>query len=270
MRAFVFCGLLLMLPLGAAPVGGSKEYAKSLPAGPKIKVLLEKDANSAFLEVRGPYRVVRKDTGEALSSGSIGKRFVVHALADGLRWGEEYPDIYQISVVPTHSDCLVYVDGIQYKGTVSVYHVRNSRITIVNEVPIEDFLKSTLALHYDRPFEREAMCALAIAARTEAYAKVLNGKRSKRPWEVTAQEAGYYGWGVTQQKNGVEAAVDWTRFMVLESSNSGGPAQSVPLARSKAEELAGRGYDAKKILQSSFPGHKLGITINPDEVAARH
>ncbi len=269
MRALLFCGLLLTLPLSAAPIRGSKDCSKSLPTGPRIKVLLEKDANSAFLEVRGPYRVVRKDSGSALSSGSVGKRYVVHALQDGLRWGEEYPDVYQISVIPTHPDTLVYVDGIQYKGAVSIYHVRDNRITVVNEVPIEDFLKSTLALQYDAPLNKEAMCALAIMARTEVYAKALNGKSSSRPWEITAQEAGYYGCGVAQQKNGVEEAVDWTRFMVLESSKSGGPAQSIRLARAKAEELASQGYDAKKILQSSFPGHKLGITIHADEVARR-
>lgn len=269
MRALVFCGLLLTLVLSSAPVRGvPKEHGKSLPAGPNIKVLLAKDANSSFMEVKGPYRVVRKDKGSTLSSGTIGKRFVVHALQDGLRWGEEYPDVYQISVIPTHPDSLIYVDGIQYKGAVSIYHVRNNRITVVNEVSIEDFLKSTLALQFDRPCDKEAMCALAIAARTEVYAKVLNGKSSNRPWEISAQEAGYFGWGVTQQKNGVEEAVDWTRFMVLESSKTGTP-QSVHLARTKAEELASQGYDAKKILQSSFPAHKLSITINADEVARR-
>src|SRR5690625_2315260 len=128
MRALFLCGLLLTLPLGAALVRAPNTHTKSLPIGPKIRVLLEKDVNSAFLEVKGNYRVVRKDSGSTLSSVNMGKRYVVHALQDGLRWGEEYPDIYQISIIPTHPSALIYVDGIQYKGAVSIYHVRDNRI----------------------------------------------------------------------------------------------------------------------------------------------
>lgn len=269
MRALVFSGLMLTLPLGAATLSSPKAYSKSLPSGPKIQVLLEKDANSALLEVKGPYRVIRKDLGSSLSVGRVGKRFFVHAIQDGLRWGEEYPDVYQISIVPRHPNTSVYVDGIQYKGAISIYHVQDNLITVVNEVPIEDFLKSTLALQYDRPLQKEAMRALTIAARTEAYALALQGQSFKRPWEITAQEVGYYGCGVTEQKNGVDEAVDWTRYMVLESSKTGAPYRDLHLTRSKAEEMAFQGYDAKKILLSSFPGQKLGITINANEVALR-
>lgn len=269
MRALLVCGLLMAVPLGAVSVHGPKQNLQSLPEGPKIKVLLEENANSAFLEVRGSYRVVRKDSGSLLSYGNSGKRFMVHALQYGLRWGEEYPDVYQISVVPTHRDTLVSVNGIQYKGAVSIYHVHNNKITIVNEVPIEDYLRSTLALQYDAPLHREALSALVIAARTKAYSQAIHGKSTSRPWEITAHEVGYYGHGVTQQKNGVEEAVDWTRFMVMESPKYGGVSQNISLGPLKAQELAQMGLDATKILYSSFPNQKLGITIDADEIALR-
>src|SRR5262249_48102922 len=108
-------------PAYAAHVHGPAKETQTVPVGPKIKVLLEKDVPSAFLEAKGHYRVLRKDSGNVLSSGTVGKRFVVHALQDGLRWGEEYPDVYQISIVPLTPESALYVNGIQYKGAISIY-----------------------------------------------------------------------------------------------------------------------------------------------------
>jgi hypothetical protein len=268
---FVVCGWMALVAgtsLSAAGVHGPSHRESASPVGPKIKVLLEKDIPSAFLEARGPYRVVRRDSGAFLSDGTKGKRFVVHALQNGLRWGEEYPDIYQIYVIPLSKETSISVNGIQYKGAVAIYHVRNNRITIVNEVPIEDYLKATLAVQYEEELPQHAIAALAIAARTEAYSKVLQGL-STRPWDITAREASYYGFGVTRRQNGVDGAVDWTRFMVLESLKQQGPAQNVCILPDKAKELAKMGFDAQKILKTVFPQTKIGATIDADEVAIR-
>jgi hypothetical protein len=261
--------LAASMPLSAGQVHRPAKHEQVAPPGPNIRVLLEKDATSAFLEAKGPYRVVRRDSGSRLSSGSVGKRFVVHAIQDGLRWGEEYPDVYQICVIPLSKDTSILVNGIQYKGAVSVYHVRDNHITVVNEVPIEEYLKSTLTVQYDESLSKEAMAALAIAARTEAYNKALQGTTSPRPWDIATHEASYYGFGVTQRKNGIEEAIDWTRYMVLKSVKTNEPAQNVRLVPDKADELAKKGCDAQKILQTLFPQTKIGATIHPDEVAVR-
>ena len=255
--------------VSAAAMHRPAHHVASAPTGPKIKVLLEKDVSSAFLEAKGSYRVIRKDNGTSLSSGKVGKRFVVHALQDGLRWGEEYPDVFQIALVPLSPETCFLVNGIQYRGTLSIYHIRDNHIAIINEISIEEFVKSTLAIKYEEVLSREAMAALTIAARTEAYHKVLQGQNSPRPWDISAVEAGYYGIGVAQQKNGVDQAVDWTRYMVLESVKKEGPLERVHLMPEKAEELAVKGFNAQKILKATFPQAKIGATIDPDELAIR-
>lgn len=271
-RNLFFSGLLCVFavvpPVDAkAPRVSHKNVA--IQQGPKIKVLLAKDAPSAMVEAKGNFCVVRKDTGAVLSHGSTGKRFVMHALQDGLRWGEEYPDVYQILVIPQSSDTVIYVNGIQYKGAVAVYHVRDNRVTIVNEVAIEDYIKSILALQFEAPFSKEAMAALAISARTEAYARMMSAKGSLRPWDVTAEDAGYYGFGVTLQPNGVDEAVDLTKFMVMESTTQEGLLQNTKLIPAKAEELAKHGFDAQKILKLTFSHIKIGVTVRPDELVLR-
>ncbi|MFZ0565196.1 MAG: SpoIID/LytB domain-containing protein [Chlamydiales bacterium] len=272
MKIRAIIALSLLCSVGAAPlleakISKSSHQNVSIPEGPKIKVLLAKDVGSVLLEVKGGYRVIRKDTGSVLSQGSMGKRFVVHALQKGLRWGEEFPDVYQISVLPKDSKTSIYVNGIQYKGGVSVYHVHDNQITVVNEVLIEDFIKSTLALEFGSPLAKEAMAALAIAARTEAYSLVMSGRVTPRPWDTTVAESKYYGYAVTRHPNEADKAVEATRFMVMESTKDGKVAQHVSLSAIQAEEFAKKNWNAKTILQKSFPNTRLGITIGTDEVA---
>lgn len=255
--------------LCAANMHGPKSKEKDLPAGPKISVLLAKSVNSAFLEVKGGYVVVRKDSGEVLSRGTKGKRFVIHALQDGLRWGEEYLDIYQLAVIPTNPNTCMYVNGLQYKGGVSIYHVRDNQIVVVNEVPIEEFLKSTLAIRYDSDnLCTEAMRALVIAERTSAYL-LSRAYNSGRPWSVVAEDVGYYGYSVTNRNNGIEGFVDDTRYMILDGAINIEQAKENCLDTNKAEELAKLGFNAKKILYKTFPKCSLGLTIPADEVVLR-
>lgn len=262
----LLCSLGSPLLLGAR-MHRSSHQSDPIPEGPKIKVLLAKNVASALLEVKGSYRVIRKDTGSTLSHGSVGKRFVVHALQKGLRWGEEFPDVYQICVVPKDSKTSIFVNGLQYKGAVSVYHVHDNQITVVNEVLIEDYVKSTLAVKFDSPLAKEAMAALAIVARTEAYSLITSGRSTPRPWDAVATESKYFGYAVTRQPNHVDQAVEETRFMVMESTKDGKVAQHASLSTIQAEELAKKQWDAKTILKKSFPHTRLGITIDADEVA---
>ena len=240
----------------------AERKAADFSEGPIIKVLLAKDTNSVLLEARGAYRVVRKDTGSFLGFGLSGKRFVCHALEEGLRWGEEYPAVYQITVLPQGTEATMSVDGIQYKGAISIYQSKEGLISVVNEVPIEDYLKSTLSLFYKTPLPKEAMAALVIAARTDAYAKI----SQNRPWDIEVKKAGYYGVGVTQRKNQVDEAIDWTRHMVVRSSKSGELVPGVQIPPGAAEELAERGADARKIFSSLVPDAKLTL---PSEVRFR-
>lgn len=274
-RAICLQGCLSLLLTGGSlhaavkpMIPGLRNSSTHASEGPKIRVLLEKNIYSALLEAKGEYAVLNKATGTVLSSGQMGKRFVVHALQEGLRWGEEYPEVFQISIVPRSPKTMLYVNGMQYKGAISVYHCKDKYIAIVNEVPIEDYVKATLSMEVEQKLSKEALAAIAIVARTEAFTK-LNENSTKKPWDVTAQEGNYFGFAVTQRQNNVEEAVDWTRFMVLEAASEGGTIQNLLLTPEKAQELADKGFDAKKILQSACPTAKLGVTELPRERVIR-
>ncbi|MBI3900518.1 MAG: hypothetical protein HY324_00040, partial [Chlamydiia bacterium] len=180
--------------------------------------------------------------------------------------------VYQLSVIAGAPESSIFVNGIQCKGAVSIYHVKNNCITIVNELSIEDYLKCTLAANEGQEMinlPREAAAALTIAARTEVYRIALEGKKHSYPWDITAREANYYGVGITQRGNATEEAVNWTRYMVLESSKGTGPLESVKVIPAKATELANKGLDAQKILKTLYPQTRIGATINAEQVSIR-
>lgn len=258
-------GFLLTASLSVGEMQGQQLQVPGAIEGPKINVLLAKGITSALLEAKGSYQVIRKDTKKVLSSGTSGKRFMVHALQDGLRWGEEYPDVYQIEVVAQNPSTVFYLNGIQYQGSISIYHMPNNNISIINELPIENYVKSVLTLDYDKPLFDEAMAALAIAKRTEVYAHVM--RTNNRPWDIVAEEAGYFGFSVTHRHNGVEEAVDRTRFMILELTKEMMAAQTIDLTPQQAEKLAKEGLDARLILKNVFPDTKMGITVNPNKLS---
>lgn len=269
-QAFLIINCLSLL-LGGSYLQGAllapNKNQGPMSEGPRIRVLLEKNVYSALLEAKGEYAVLNKVTGAVLSTGSSGKRFVVHALQEGLRWGEEYPDVFQIVVVPRSPSTMIYVNGMQYKGAIAVYHCKDKQIALVNEVSLEDYLKSTMAVEIENQLSKEALAAIAIAQRTAAFS-IVKEASSKKPWDVTAKESNYFGFSVTCRKNNVEEAVDWTRFMVLESANDGAPI-CLNISPSKAQELADKGFDAKKIIQTACPSAKFNVTEMPKPTVIR-
>jgi stage II sporulation protein D len=245
-----------------APVFAEKPFRSSTHKlvpnyqGPKVRVLLAENVISALVESKGAYRVVNRADGSILSSGSIGKRYGLHALQKGLRWGEEYPDVYEITIKPVDEESSLFVDGIQYKGAISVYHAPNHRITIVNEIPIENFLLSVLSVKYDFPVAKEALAALTILERGDVYSRVERNSHGQSWYDYTVEEIGYKGHGVIKRSLGIDTAVQATRFMVMEGHTEG---RSLPNV-SQLEELAHMGLDAKQILRSCYPTATIGLT----------
>lgn len=251
---------ILSLSIGEKGVAAEKKEVKlqAKIEEPSIRVLIAKDVRGALLEARGPYKVVDRERRELLTHEEEGKRFVIHALANGLRWGEEYPDVFSVTIEPLKSSTVLYVDGLQYKGSIHVYSGKRGAVTVINEVPIEEYVKSTIAMQLGSTLSKEALAAMSIASRTVAYAHVFH-REGNQPWDISAKESGYTGMGVTMGNNGIDEAVSTTRHIVLEEG--GVPLRSVAFSPDEAEKLAARGLDAKKILRNMAPKGEIGSNI---------
>lgn len=205
------------------------------PISPRnIQILLEKDASEALLEVKGPYYIFNPHDGSRITSGLLGKRFMIRELEAGLKWGEEFPGIHQIYIKPRSAETSIFVNGIQYQGAIAIYGVAGS-IHIINDLDIETYVKSILTTQFPTPLEPEVMSALAILARTDAYYHAQRAEDSF--WHVSANESGYQGSALVVANSPIEKAVETTRHLILVQPESG---KNLPFATAWTEHSAGK------------------------------
>src|SRR5437763_277312 len=67
---------------------------------PKIRVLVIHDKPGVILEVKGKYKIYDPHSLEHLTTRFVGKRKFIQAVHDGLKWGEEFPGLHQLMIVP--------------------------------------------------------------------------------------------------------------------------------------------------------------------------
>jgi len=205
------------------------------PVSPRnIQVLLEKDADGVLLEVKGPYHIFNPHDGARVASGLLGKRFMIHELENGLKWGEEFPGIHQIYIKPRSTDAAIFINGIQYKGAVAIFGI-SGRINVVNDIDIEDYVKAILAPQFNAATESEVLSALAILTRTDAYYNAIRSSGSF--FHVVASDVGYQGAALTIPDSPNEKAVDTTKHLILVHPNQG---KNLPFAASWTENSAGK------------------------------
>lgn len=227
-----------------------------------VKILLADGAENLYLEVKGKYKVVDPHDGKTLSSGAMGKAYPVLARSNGLRWGEEFLDRFQIGVIPQREDTTVLLNGVEYRGKVYVYQVGN-RLSAVNEIPIEEYCMSIMGTNCPSGLSDEAAAALAIVLRSDTYFRVLRAREAY--WQVRADEAGYYGPGIEKRIVSYDRAVETTRGMILTSAELNG----ISIPAQWTENCAGKtaSYSAmyRKFFGDVMPGVESSLAARARE-----
>lgn len=250
-------------------------FGPEKPKPPTIRLLIAEDKPGVTIQVKGRYSLYDPNKNQHLDSRLQGKSKYAQALKGGLRWGEEFPGLFQLKIIPEEPYVTTIVDGIEYRGSIYVYAV-DGRVNVVNEVDIEDYLDSILAYEYKKPLNTELLNAIAIAARTNAYFQSVNPKN--KFWDVRADQVGYDGFAVTQIGSPIEDAIKNTRYMVLSRTGtyegvttpfaarwSTGTKRGQELGTystitlHQAENLAINGAHAAQILQKAFPGSLITL-----------
>ncbi len=225
------------------------------PMAPRnIQILLEKECEGALLEVKGPYYVFNPHDGSRISSGLLGKRFMIHELENGLKWGEEFPAIHQIYIKPRSSETSIFVNGIQYAGAIAIYGVAN-KINIINDIDIESYVKALLTSQFLSPLEPEVMSALAILARTNAYYYATRANPGSF-WHICAQDVNYQGSGLVVSNSPIDRAVESTRHLILLHPENG---RNLPFATTWTEHSAGKTAPYSSIFRKESSSPEKGV-----------
>lgn len=241
-------------------------FTKKIPAQPPtIRVLLAHDKHGVILETKGKYKIYDPLTGERVGKSFNGKRRYMQPLADGLRWGESFPGIHQLLILPDDPSTATLVDGVEYQGAIYVYDVGGS-VSVVNSLPVEDYLNTILPLRYTGPLSEELLAAVAIAERTNYYYHALNSGTAY--WDVDAVKEGYQGSALIRRSTPFEMAVSKTQYMVLAMPDGKGVLaldwikpdtqryQGVTYSAitfAEADKMAQNGKNAGEILRAAYP-----------------
>ncbi len=270
-----FLFLLTLLPFSSSLQAGwwnnMVEYIKgnqpSLP--PTIRLLVIHDVEGVNLEVRGKYSLYDPYTNSFISTRFIGKNRYIQALRDGLKWGEAFPGLYQLRISPDEPYTATVINGYEYEGQILVYDIGGT-ISIVNHLPIENFVRSILSAYQEQHLEPEVLSALAIVARTNAYFQAVNPKNTY--WALDAQKVGFRGRAPATPP--INDAVNLTRYMIMSRTgvyegvatpfpaqfDAMSPGQTPKdmliskITLEEANKMAQNGEHAAQILAKAFPG----------------
>ncbi|NGX56044.1 MAG: hypothetical protein K1060chlam5_00278 [Candidatus Anoxychlamydiales bacterium] len=239
----------------------AKEMYEVQPDAPSnIQVLLAKNVTEALLEAKGAYVIIDPSTGHKVTSSLLSKRFLVRAGNAGIKWGEEYPGIHQIYVMPKDKNSSLLLNGIEYNGGIAIFQIKE-KINVINDVDIESFLKSTLSPQFPYPLENEVMASIAIAARTTAYLHVK--KNQDAFWHIAYDDAGYYGSAIVQPESHVSSAIDKTKNLILVHTKEG---QNRPFAAYWTENSAGKTISFQNFYRKDWWSPDIGVIAKHAEL----
>jgi hypothetical protein len=237
---------------------GLVEPERGTPLQLDIRVALLRDAGSVQLSSTGPWWLRRAD-GAVVSQGGAGQ---VMTLASGRMPAPELN-------LDTTTDAAVIVDGRRYRGRVRVLQMP-AGLLAVNHLPLEDYVASVVGAEMPSSWNREALKAQAVAARSYALAHM--ARPASRHWHLGSTTR----W---QAYRGLESATGRTRQATLETvglilSYQGGIVESLyasttaltleahghlgaSMSQHGAQDLASRGMHYSQILARYYPGAAL-------------
>jgi len=258
---------------------GSFFTRRAAPKPPSIRILVTDDAYELDLAINGPYRIYDPRTGNHVITRKIGKRDMLRTTGEGIKWGEEFPGVHQIQIIPAGGETVVTVNDVDYEGSVYIYDVQG-RLSVVNSLDLEDFLSNVLAPMFQKPESEEVLAAVAITARTNAYFLAENPRNPY--WAINAEQVGYGGINKNAQTTAIDEAIRDTRYMVMSRTGAyegittpfpaqwkgGGGAARSPrsvvsqITLEEAAKLADGGENAAQILSKAFPGSNIQLIYN--------
>jgi stage II sporulation protein D len=217
-----FLRFFLILFIAAVPCGISRADSKpplkktsfNLPSNPDsfgfIKILILNGAAEVNLSTQGAYQIL-DDRGRTVYKDA--KMALVRVRANG--------ELIQVGGRPfPHNPVTIVSEGqglkVQnslYRHAIEIWREANGKITIINDIPIEDYLKGVLPSEVNPKWPMESLKAQALAARTYALFKMIENQSQRHHLtkDVLSQ---VYG-GKSQEHAFTNQAVEMTQGQIL-------------------------------------------------------
>ena len=235
-----------------------------MPEEPLCKVLIDKEQKSFQVEVKGSHNIYDPYTGKKLDAAFLSSSYPMVPTSEGIKWGQDFPGVYQIVVIPDNETASVTVNGVTYGGVVAFYQIED-KLSAVNWISLDDMTSSLLSSNFlpRDAYQKEVIAAYAIALRSIIHHQIMNA--TAQYWDIKAEDCGYQGKSVTRSDAPFIEAMKATKKIVM----IGGTAVAlnrkvietlrVKMPSNDIEDMAKDGKDARVILHRFYPESTLGI-----------
>lgn len=147
-----------------------------------VRVAIARDAQEVDLMIEGSYKVRDMDTRKLLLEGKRMPKTKIHLLDKGFFVGGKVLNAKRLDIQPSR-DASIIINNRRFRGEVIIIRTRDDRMTAVNVINIEDYVKGVLYHEVSHRWPIEALKSQAVATRTYAIYKM--GYSSKGDFDVT-------------------------------------------------------------------------------------
>jgi len=211
-------------------------YTGYLPGSPMVKIALARRSANVTIGCEADFEMRGGRSGKLLDSGNGLKDVKVSAEDGELLVGGKGTRLRELKLT-TMTDGTLRVNGVRYRGELSIYVDGNDGVTVVEAVDLESYLMGVLGKEVYLTWPREALGAQTVAARTYALYRM----KIRKPGDPYDMAMGYrysqeYG-GVDAERpisrdiidetRGVILTYQWRIFPAYYSSVCGGHTRSV-------------------------------------------
>ncbi|MCL5039122.1 MAG: SpoIID/LytB domain-containing protein, partial [Firmicutes bacterium] len=188
---------------------------------PNLRVGLRLSQPQVTASAEGPHQVVNLATGALIATGQANQVWSfslspqgVAVASQGKTLGVFTGPIVVRPLAPVGQGNFVRVDGARYRGILEVYRGTDGLLSLVNVLPLEEYLYGVVPAEMPSDWPLEALKAQAVAARTYARQR-LGISQPGQGFDICATKYCQVYLGVNAEKPAASQAVDATRGLVL-------------------------------------------------------
>ncbi len=136
-----------------------------------VRVAIVRDARELNLAIDGPYTFVDMDSFKVIGQGHRLFKARVRLLDKGLFMGMSVYPSKRLMIKPV-KDASIIINNHAFRGDVLLIRTPNNRITAINSIDIEDYIKGVLYEEVSNRWPIEALKAQAVASRSYTLYKM--------------------------------------------------------------------------------------------------
>ncbi len=175
---FLFAGIFLGTAISIAEVSKKENLPHKM-----VRVAIVRDARELNLAIQGPYKFIDMDSQKVIGTGRGIIKARVRLLDKGLFMGMAVYPAKRLIIKPM-KDSSIVINNHNFRGDVLLIRTPDNRITAINSIDIEDYIKGVLYHEVSNHWAMEALKAQAVATRTYALYKI-SSSNQQSDYDVT-------------------------------------------------------------------------------------